>query len=92
MFGRLTKDIPEEYHDFLEETVAYTPPQEKIEATTFYWPPDGQYYFAFQWTTKFSKWKNANPAQDLPEGVPQEEAEASIQAAIASYEKYNPFA
>jgi len=77
--------------DFLEETTPYAPPQEKIEGVTFYWPPDGQYYFAFTWANKFSKWKNANPDKDLPEGLTQAEAEAALQAAINIAMKSNPF-
>ena len=77
--------------EFLEETVSYTPPQEKIEGTTFYWPPDGQYYFAFQWSTKFSKWKNANPDKQFPEGLTQQEVEEALQAAIDYALKFNVF-
>ena len=77
--------------DSLKETVSYTPPQEKIEGMTFYWPPDGQYYFAFQWSTKLSEWKNAHPDQALPEGVTQAQAEEALQAAIAQAQKYNVF-
>lgn len=70
--------------DSLRETVSYAAPQEKIEGMTFLWPPDGQYYFAFGWSTKLSKWKNANPDKELPDGVTLDQAQEILQINLAN--------
>ena len=77
--------------DFLEETISYTPPQEKIEGLTFLWPPDGQYYFAFQWSIQLSKWQNANPDKQVPDGVTLEEAQEILAINLAKVQEMNIF-
>lgn len=78
--------------DSLKETISYQAPQEKIEGTTFYWPPDGRYYFAFTWSGKLSQWRNANPDKQYPEGLTQAEVEEALRAALtAAQEASNLF-